>query len=137
VPAVVADDHAAALGDLRHLREQVLTEPPARAQHDSAVHPALAAAEQAAQARGPELERPHEALGELGLRLGGASLRGLEQRRELGAGHGIGVVGNPGLDAGEEGCGCVHAPIFITNSAARARYFFALSLARASAKSVS
>src|SRR6185503_18855732 len=87
-----------------------------------AVHPGLAGADDPAEAGGAELERPREALAELGARPR-VRARPIEQALELGPGLGIGIVGDPALGACEE--------------VAHRRLFYHFCLASASAKAVS
>ena len=65
-----------------HAREELLREAPGRAGDDGAVHPVGPRAEDAPQARGTELERPGEAVGQVGRRAVGLS----QQRLQLVAG---------------------------------------------------
>ena len=60
-------------------------------------------AEDAAQARGAELERAAEALGEVGVGAGVAAAGALRRARELGARGGVGVVREPALGTLEGG----------------------------------
>ena len=92
VAGVVPDDDGVALG--RALVTQVGHQARGGAGDDDAVHPHRAGAEGAAQPGGAELQRPGEALGQVGSDAGVAR-RQLHQLVQLGAGDRVGVVGGP------------------------------------------
>ena len=96
VPGVEADDHpAAGVAGVAQVRREAGRGP---GDHDP-VHPVRAGAERPAQAGRPELQRPVEAVGQVGLL---AALGGRDQRLQLGAGHIVGVLGCPGAGQVEQ-----------------------------------